>query len=61
MASTKPKSKSTAKKSSGSYKVVSGDSLYAIARKRGTTVAKIKAANSLKSDLIRPGQALKIP
>ncbi len=65
-ASTKPKtssskSKSTAKKSSGSYKVVSGDSLYAIARKRGTTVAKIKAANSLKSDLIRPGQALKIP
>ena len=69
-ASTKPKSKSsssksgsTAKKKSsgGSYKVVSGDSLYAIARKRGTTVAKIKAANSLSTDLIHPGLVLKIP
>lgn len=55
------KSKSTAKKSGGSHKVVSGDSLYAIALKRKTTVAKIKAANGLKSDLIRPGQSLKIP
>ena len=55
-------SKSTAKKSSGSsYKVVSGDTLYGIARKRGTSVAKIKAANGLKSDLIRPGQVLRIP
>lgn len=69
-ASTKSKSKSsssksgsTAKKKSsgGSYKVVSGDSLYAIARKRGTTVAKIKAANSLSTDLIHPGLVLKIP
>lgn len=55
-------SKSTAKKSSGSsYKVVSGDTLYGIARKRGSSVAKIKAANGLKSDLIRPGQVLRIP
>ena len=61
--SSKPKtsSKSTAKKSGGSYKVVSGDTLYGIARKRSTTVAKIKSANGLKSDLIRPGQTLKIP
>ncbi|MEN3939768.1 LysM peptidoglycan-binding domain-containing protein [Prosthecobacter sp. SYSU 5D2] len=63
--SSKPKTstKSTAKKSSGSgsYKVVSGDTLYGIARKRSTTVAKIKSANGLKSDLIRPGQTLKIP
>ncbi len=55
-------SKSTAKKSSGSsYKVVRGDTLYGIARKRGSSVAKIKAANGLKSDLIRPGQVLRIP
>ncbi len=55
-------SKSTAKKSSGSsYKVVRGDTLYGIARKRGSSVAKIKAANGLKSDIIRPGQVLRIP
>lgn len=66
--SSKPKTtaKSTpAKKSSssggGSYKVVQGDTLYGIARKRNSTVAKIKAANGLTSDLIRPGQTLKIP
>ena len=64
-ASAKPKPKAAAKKStaskSGSYKVASGDTLYGIARKRGTTVAKLKAANKLTSDLIRPGQSLRIP
>lgn len=55
-------SKSTAKKSSGSrYTVGKGDTLYGIARKKGTTVAKIKAANGMSGDLIRPGQSLKIP
>lgn len=55
-------SKSTAKKSSSSsYTVVRGDTLYGIARKRGSSVAKIKAANGLKSDVIRPGQVLRIP
>lgn len=64
--SSKPKSssskKTTAKKSSGSstHTVGKGDTLYGIALKNKTTVAKIKAANGLKSDLIRPGQKLKL-
>ena len=64
-------SKSTPKKSSaapakksasgGTYKVKKGDTLFSIARKSGSSVAKIKAANGLKSDNIRDGQSLKIP
>lgn len=56
-------SKSTAKKSSSGsrYTVSKGDTLYGIAVKKKTTVAKIKAANGLSGDLIRPGQSLKIP
>ena len=43
------------------YKVKSGDSLLRIAHKYHTTVAKIKKANGLRSDMIRIGQVLKIP
>ena len=43
------------------YKVKSGDSLIRIANKYHTTVAKIKKANGLRSDMIRIGQVLKIP
>jgi peptidoglycan endopeptidase LytF len=43
------------------YTVVSGDSLYTIAKKFGTSIASIQNANGLKSDRIYPGQILSIP
>ncbi|MFH1553052.1 MAG: L,D-transpeptidase family protein [Candidatus Omnitrophota bacterium] len=42
------------------YVVQPGDSLFAISRRFNTTVELIKKINALKSDLIRPGQKLKI-
>jgi LysM repeat protein len=45
----------------GEYVVQSGDSLSKIAARHGTTVAALKEANNLKSDVIRIGQKLKIP
>jgi LysM repeat protein len=43
------------------YKVRSGDTLSGIATRFQTTVKKIKAANGLTSNAIRPGQVLTIP
>ncbi|MEO2065763.1 MAG: NlpC/P60 family protein [Desulfurobacteriaceae bacterium] len=43
------------------YRVRPGDSLYKIARKFHTTVAKIKRLNGLRSNRIRVGQKLIIP
>ena len=43
------------------YTVVSGDSLWSIARRYGTTVDAIKSLNGLTGDLLRIGQVLKIP
>jgi murein DD-endopeptidase MepM/ murein hydrolase activator NlpD len=43
------------------YKVASGDSLIAIARKNGVTVEALRAANGLTSNAVRSGQELKIP
>ena len=42
------------------YTVKSGDSLAKIANKFDTTVNLIKRANGLKSNIIRPGQKLKV-
>jgi len=42
------------------YKVKSGDSLYVIAKKYKTSVRIIQTINGLKSDIIRPGQKLKV-
>lgn len=43
------------------YQVVKGDSLSTIAKKHGTTVAKLKTTNNLKSNTIQVGQRLVVP
>ena len=43
------------------YKVLKGDTLRAIAAKYKTTVAKIQAANGLKTTTLKIGQILNIP
>ncbi len=43
------------------YTVVSGDSLFAIAQRFGTTVDAIRQQNQLTSDTLRIGQSLSIP
>lgn len=43
------------------YVVSRGDTLYALARRFGTTVDALRRTNGLQSDLIRPGQRLVIP
>lgn len=43
------------------YVVSRGDTLYSIARRFGITVAVLKQANGLTTDLIHPGQRLTIP
>ena len=47
--------------SGGSYTVKSGDSLWEIARRNNTTVAKLKSANGLSTDKLSIGQKLKLP
>ncbi|GBD29245.1 Murein hydrolase activator NlpD [bacterium HR32] len=45
-----------------SYRVTEGDSLWEIARRFGTTVEAIAAANELSdADFLRPGQVLQVP
>ena len=43
------------------YKVKSGDNLTKIATQHGISVKALRAANALKTDSIKVGQALKIP
>ena len=43
------------------HKIATGDTLYGLARRYGTSVSAIKRANNLRSDLIIKGRTLKIP
>ena len=43
------------------YKVISGDSLYSLARRYKTTVDELKVLNNITSNLLSIGQILKIP
>jgi len=43
------------------YTVQPGDSLYTISQRFGVTIAQIKSANQLTSDIIYVGQRLYIP
>lgn len=47
--------------SSSNHKVRKGETLSAIARKYGTTVAQLKKHNNLRSDNLRVGQNIRIP
>jgi LysM repeat protein len=41
--------------------VRSGDSLWSIARRHGTTVDRLRSANGLRTSRVKPGQTLTIP
>jgi LysM repeat protein len=43
------------------YQVRSGDSLWNIAKKHGTTVAMLRAKNDLPSNAIHAGQVIEVP
>lgn len=56
----KPTKQPTKNISSQYYVVQAGDSLWSIARNHKVTVEQIKKLNGLKTDVIKPGQKLKI-
>lgn len=45
----------------GTYKVQSGDTLSAVARKTGVSVTALKQANGMQDGILRIGQTLKVP
>lgn len=57
----KPKPKPKPQPSVITYSVRKGDTLYALAKRYGTTVGKIQQANGISGSNIQIGQRLKIP
>ena len=51
---------SRSRQQSRSIAVKSGDTLSNIARRNGTTVAKLRQMNGIKGDMIKPGQKLRV-
>ncbi len=57
-----PKPKPAPKKPTARYHTIAkGDTLWGISRRYKVGIAAIKSANGLSTDLIRPGQTLRIP
>ena len=57
----KPRSEPSHAAFDGSYTVAGGDTLYAIARHHGVSVAALSAANGISGSALRIGQRLRIP
>lgn len=58
---SKTTKRSTKSSSPSVYTVKKGDNLWVLAKRYKTTEAKIMKANKMRSNVIRPGQKIKIP
>lgn len=57
----KPKAPTPKKPQTRYHNIAKGDTLWGISRRYKVSIPAIKTANGLSSDLIRPGQTLRIP